>query len=202
MNTEHTETSVATVALARHGETAFNADGRLRGLADPELNEVGEIQAQALGADLARRKLGHHAIVVSSPLQRARRTAAVMAAGFGVEVRVDEAFNDRDYGPWTGRQKNEVLAEYGSVDAAPGVEPVDSVVARARPTLERWTDHAAAQGSSLVVVTHDAVIRPLLADLGLTNEALIAPPGSYQLLHRARSRWNADLFDQIPTLNS
>lgn len=41
------------VYLVRHGETALNADGRLRGLADPELNETGEAQARAVALALA-----------------------------------------------------------------------------------------------------------------------------------------------------
>ncbi len=66
----------ATVYLVRHGRTALNAQGRLRGLADPPLDSTGEQQALAAAGVL--RALPVHA-VVCSPLQRARRTAVLIA---------------------------------------------------------------------------------------------------------------------------
>ena len=53
------------VYLVRHGETSLNADGRMRGLANPELNEHGERQARAVAFALATVDAG---VVVSSPL--------------------------------------------------------------------------------------------------------------------------------------
>ena len=67
----------------------------------------------------------HLTEVHSSPLHRAVTTAEIIARESGVTNQVDPAFNDRDYGPWTGKIKSEVIAEFGSVDAAPGVEDSD-----------------------------------------------------------------------------
>lgn len=142
------------VILLRHGRTLLNAEGRLRGLADPDLDDAGLAQARAAGRALADRGVSR---VLSSPLRRARQTAAEVAAASGAVAEVDERFTDRDYGPWTGAVKADVVREWGSVDDAPGVEPVAEVLARAWAGLS-----ALADAETTVVVSHDAVIRPLL----------------------------------------
>ncbi|MGZ8815492.1 MAG: histidine phosphatase family protein [Mycobacterium sp.] len=72
------------VYLVRHGETSLNADGRLRGLADPELNECGDRQARAIA--IAK---GDADVVVSSPLRRAVHTAAAIADHVGATHRYE-----------------------------------------------------------------------------------------------------------------
>lgn len=99
--------------LARHGRTALNADGRLRGRLDPPLDEVGMAQAENLGAAFARLRRPPHR-VVAGPLLRTRQTAAAIARALGLEVLIDERLIDRDYGPWTGRPAAAVRAEYGA----------------------------------------------------------------------------------------
>ncbi|OJX65015.1 MAG: hypothetical protein BGO95_01560 [Micrococcales bacterium 73-13] len=148
------------VILVRHGRTALNAEGRLRGLADPELDDTGVAEARATAAAL--RPLGIRR-VLSSPLQRAVRTAAIIAEASGVISHADPAFNDRDYGPWTGHVKADVIRQWGSVDAAPGVEDEQAVLARSMQALDALTHDGDA--APVVVVTHDAVIRPLLAGI-------------------------------------
>lgn len=145
------------VLLVRHGRTLLNAEGRLRGLANPELDETGIVQARATALAL---KPHHVTKVLSSPLHRAETTAEIIAAEAGVPHEVDAAFNDRDYGPWTGHIKDDVIKEWGSVDAAPGVEDLSIVRDRAMPALNRF----ATDGESgvIAIVTHDAVIRPIL----------------------------------------
>lgn len=150
----------ARVYLARHGRTALNADGRLRGLADPPLDQVGIDQAARLAADLATRK---PTLVISSPLQRAVATAQAIADAAGVTAQVDNRLNDRDYGPQTGRPRTEVENEYGSVDAAPGVEPVDALAERARRAFFELV--AEFGPGPLVMVSHDAFNQALLKQL-------------------------------------
>ena len=90
------------VLLVRHGRTALNAEGRLRGLADPELDESGVAQARATAKTVA--PLGI-ATVFSSPLRRPMHTAEIIARASGAPHVPDAAFNDRDYGLWTGHLK-------------------------------------------------------------------------------------------------
>jgi len=144
--------------LVRHGRTLLNAEGRLRGLANPELDELGIAQAHATARAL---KPLHLIRVLSSPLRRAEATAAIIASESGVQNDVDPAFNDRDYGPWTGHIKEEVVAEWGSVDAAPGVEDTAVVLERAMGGLDALV--ATGTTGTIAIVSHDAVIRPILA---------------------------------------
>ena len=181
------------VYLVRHGETSLNADGRLRGLADPELNEVGERQARAVAVALAEVDAD---VVLSSPLRRAVRTAAAIAQHIGTTHRVDDRFNDRDYGQWTGELKSEVVAEWGSVDAAPGVEPMAQVLSRAAPALDEWGAWAESRHRAVVVVTHDAVIRPLLTHIAPDLPAPSVPTGSYQVLRYDTGAWSVERTDQ------
>ena len=116
------------VYLARHGQTRLNESGVLRGLADPPLDETGQDQARRLGAALGTRRLS---AVVARPLLRARQTARPVADRAGLGVVTDSCLVDRDYGQWTGTSRERVVAEWGSVDRAPGVEPRSAVRDRA-----------------------------------------------------------------------
>lgn len=148
--------------LARHGRTALNADGRLRGRLDPPLDEVGMAQAETLGAAFARLRRPPHR-VVAGPLLRTRQTAAAIARALGLEVLIDERLIDRDYGPWTGRPAAAVRAEYGAGLAdLPDAEPVADLVARATAALDAQRDHL---DEPVVLVAHDAVNTHLLAAL-------------------------------------
>lgn len=146
------------VYLARHGQTALNESGVLRGLLDPPLDETGWRQARNLGAALSRRQ---PSLLVASPLRRARETAQPVADRTGLAVRTDDCFLDRDYGPWAGTPKEAVVTRWGSVDAAPGVEPRSAVRDRAVRGLTALAQLCAA--ASAVVVSHDAVNREVLA---------------------------------------
>ena len=180
--------------LARHGQTTLNAEGRLRGLANPPLDNVGEAEAGALALYLESKGV---VAVFSSPLDRAVATARAVAEAAHVEAFADERFNDRDYGPWTGHVEADVVSEFGSVDAAPGVEPVQQVIARARPGLDEVLDQF--PDGAVVVVTHDAVIRPLLSDLGADLAEVLAPTGSLDELVRREGRWTIAAVDVVPS---
>jgi broad specificity phosphatase PhoE len=71
------------LVLARHGQSVSNAVRRFQGVQDVPLSELGQRQAEALGAALARRRI---AAIYASPLQRAHRTAEIVAAATGVPL--------------------------------------------------------------------------------------------------------------------
>ncbi len=95
------------IVLVRHGQSVANAEGRLVGRADPALTDLGRSQAVACGALLAReaQRAGRPpARLLTSPLTRARDTAAALAAcyrselGGSPDVEVDERLIELDYG--------------------------------------------------------------------------------------------------------
>lgn len=186
------------IYLVRHGETSLNADGRLRGLADPPLNDTGIAEARLLGEALAQELTGDAATahVLSSPLERAVHTARIISESLGVPATPDDRWNDRDYGPQTGEIKTEVIDRWGSVDDAPGVEPLSAVVARVRPALDALPREIA--DGPVVIVTHDAVIRALVHDLDPRRPALKSPTASWSRLRWRSGNWEIVDVDKKP----
>ena len=144
--------------IVRHGRTPLNAQGRLQGRVDAELDALGRNQAMAV-AQAVVRQVGDVTAVVSSPLARARQTAAA----FGVEVTVDERWIELDYGVLDGVPVGEVPAEVWhrwrhDPDFAP--EGGESHTSLHRRVREACGDMAArARHEHVVVVTHVSPIK-------------------------------------------
>jgi broad specificity phosphatase PhoE len=176
------------VYLARHGRTALNAQDRLRGLSDPPLDEVGIAEAARLAQALAPK---HPTVVISSPLQRAVATARAVGAPVTIDVRL----NDRDYGPMTGRLREEVMREYGSIDLAPGVEPLTALAERARHAFfELVADYGPGP---LVMVSHDAFNRALLGQLDPALRDVEQRTACWNQLSLVGGVWQVDAYDQV-----
>jgi len=129
------------IYLVRHGQTLQNRAGLLQGRSDFPLNEQGEAQARRVGAYFRERGVSFDA-VYSSPLCRARQTAALIA-GEQIPVRVDERLIEMDYGPYEGADLHhlppEILTFFSDFvhhPAPAGMEPLASVVARTGAFLE------------------------------------------------------------------
>ena len=131
--------------VARHGQTAWSLAGRHTGRTDLELLPEGEAQARALGVRLAGMRF---AAVLTSPLQRARRTCEI--AGFG-SASVDPDLVEWHYGAYEGRRTDEIRAEHPNWDVfrdgCPGGESADAVVSRADRVIARVR---AVNGDALV----------------------------------------------------
>jgi broad specificity phosphatase PhoE len=184
------------VYLVRHGQTPLNESGVLRGLLDPPLDEAGHLQAGRLGAVLGPQM---PSVIVTSPLLRARQTAQPVADRAGRDVTTDGRLLDRDYGLWTGTDRGAVVARWGSVDDAPGVEPLPLVRERA---VRGLTDIARRnRASTVVVVSHDAVNRQLLvafdAELGDPG-TLPQDNGCFNTLELRGDRWTVRSVNELP----
>lgn len=189
-------TDDAVVYLVRHGRTALNAAGALRGRLDPLLDNVGEVEAAALGEAFRGVDI---AAVVTSPLRRARQTAAAIAMTTGVLLEIDERLIDRDYGPWAGSSHAEVVRQCGSIDAAPGVESRDEVASRATAAVLDWVEKSAP--GAMIAVAHDAVNRAVLGCLipALGHpDTIVQHTGCWNRLERRARRWSAPIIDAIP----
>jgi broad specificity phosphatase PhoE len=94
--------------LARHGQTAYNAEGRFQGQGAVPLNETGRAQA----ATLAEQALAYEFVALwCSPLLRARETADIVARRIGLTPREDARLMETDTGDWTDRSFADVQAE-------------------------------------------------------------------------------------------
>jgi probable phosphoglycerate mutase len=156
---------MTTFYLIRHGHTAA-IDHFLAGrAAGTNLTPEGAAQAGRLVDELRGIAL---AAVVSSPLERARETAAGLARDHGVDVEIDAAFNEIDYGAWTGATFDAIAAvggwtRYNTMRAVAGPEGGELMVevqARAIRGLMRLHERYADR--HVAVVSHGDVIRALL----------------------------------------
>ncbi len=192
-------TDTATIYLVRHGRTELNASGHVRGRrADAPLDEVGHEQADTLSRQFAQFTVG---AVRSSPLQRTMATAAAIARPHELDVTIDDAMLDRDWGKWSGEIEAHVVAEYGSLDRAPGVEPTDEFTERVVGRVDELG--RSDLDGPLVLVTHDAVIKVVLAALSanmLDNPNLIKlHTGCWNQLERKGDTWTALVVDATPS---
>src|SRR5271165_3144262 len=93
--------------LVRHGETDWNAQGRVQGHTPTELNENGRRQAASLAEMFAGRKF---AALWSSDLPRARQTAEAIGSALGLDVQLTVALRERSFGPYEGKTNEEIRA--------------------------------------------------------------------------------------------
>ncbi|MFD1333054.1 histidine phosphatase family protein [Methylopila musalis] len=159
--------------VVRHGETDWNADGRLQGQTDIPLNARGRDQASAVGRLIASADLTLEGrVFVASPLMRATETMRLMRAALGLppdDFRTDPRLKELSFGAWEGSTMAQIRERH------PGA-------ARARdadrwsyrpPDGESYEDLSERIGAALreiegpaVLVAHGGVSRALLAMLG------------------------------------
>lgn len=159
--------------LVRHGETAWNAEGRLQGSTDVPLNDTGRAQARDLAIAFSRFGIAR---VITSDLIRARETGAIIADALGLPAPVVEHdLRERRFGIFEGLTRDEIHTRYphewrawtGRTAMPEGGEPVESSVGRMRAALDRvWTQHVApAPSGPALVVSHGGIMRLWLSDL-------------------------------------
>lgn len=105
------------VIMVRHGESNWNLEPRYQGHADSGLTDRGRAQAAQVAEVLAE-EVGHHEVVWSSDLPRARDTAEAYAQLAGATVRIDERLREVDVGSWAGHTLPEIAAAEPEVVAA------------------------------------------------------------------------------------
>ena len=160
--------------LLRHGETALSIQRRYSGRGDPELTARGHDQAEGAAARLALPRAdglapNGVAVVLTSPLRRARQTAAAVADALDVPLVVREALTETDFGGWEGLTFSEAAERDPRLHARwlgdeyvppPGGESFADVGVRI--TAEQAAIVAAYPGATVVVVSHVTPIKLLL----------------------------------------
>ncbi|MEO8687832.1 MAG: histidine phosphatase family protein [Solirubrobacteraceae bacterium] len=182
------------VVIVRHGETEWALSGRHTGNTDIPLTEAGEAQARSIIERLEGREF---ALVLSSPLQRARRTAEL--AGYGERAELDDDLRERAYGDYEGLTTKEVRKTIPGWDVwrdeMVNGETLAQVGARADRVIERAF---AAEGDTLLFA-HSHLLRTLGARwIGLGPEGggkLVLATAAICVLgfereRRVLERWN------------
>jgi broad specificity phosphatase PhoE len=154
---------VTRLLLWRHGQTDWNAAGRVQGQLDSNLTDLGRRQAETAAARLAAY---HPDLLISSDLRRAADTAAALAGLTGLGVEYDPRLRERHYGRWQGLSGPEIgagwPAEYerwraGQQVRGVGVEDLDEVGKRVVDGLQDAAGRA--PGGTVVLASHGAAIR-------------------------------------------
>ena len=163
-----------TFYFVRHGESTWNVERRFQGQLDPPLSDLGILQAQSLARRLAQES--RPAAIVSSPLQRARRTAEIIGERCHVPVSLDRRLVEICHGPWQGELETDVARRWPALyrqwhempDLArfPEGESLSDVEVR----FLSFIGDALAMPSPLLICTHDVLVR--LAVLWARHEPL------------------------------
>ena len=143
--------------LVRHGETDWNAEGRLQGHTDRPLNEYGRRQARGLADELAGEELD---AIYSSDLARARETAEIVGERLGLPVVLDPDLREKSWGSWEGLTP----AERHEIELVG--ESTEEHAARTLRALRRIAERH--PGGRVLVVTHGGSLRRVQVEaLGL-----------------------------------
>lgn len=168
--------------LLRHGQTPLSVERRYSGRGNPQLTDLGRAQAAAAAARIGER--GGIAAIVSSPLDRARSTAAAAGHALGLPVLVHDDLTETDFGAWEGLTFREAAdrdpdlhrAWLGDTSVRPpqgeSFDEVNARIAKARDELIREYP-----GRTVLLVSHVTPIKTML------QFALDAGPSLLYRLH-------------------
>src|SRR5262245_46858064 len=181
--------------LVRHGQTPSTGQvlpGRAKGL---HLSEAGQAEASAAAERIApfADRVG---AVYASPLERAKETAAPIAAAVGQKVVVDRGLLEADFGDWTGAELKALFKkpEWGAVQHRPsrfrfpGGESFAEMQLRICSALDRLV--AAHPGKVVVAVSHADPIKAYVAQtmgchLDLFQRIVVSPCAVTAIAHGA-----------------
>lgn len=155
------------IFLVRHGETAWNVEGRFQGQSDTPLNETGRQQADALGNYLKGKNLQ---VIYTSDLVRALNTARIIGAYHNVDIKPDPRLRELNFGSWEGMDYYEIQAKHPKEltdwqenilnTAPPGGESLEQLAKRVQAVYEHIipTDLK----GDILIVAHGGVLQVLL----------------------------------------
>ncbi|WP_116044771.1 histidine phosphatase family protein [Amycolatopsis palatopharyngis] len=174
------------LVLWRHGETDYNAAGRMQGHLDSALTQVGWNQARFAVPALARFQPD---LIIASDLRRATDTATVLAESIGVPLRIDKRLRETHLGEWQGLTGAEVDERspgerkrwrMDSTWAPPGGESRVDVADRAAEVVADLR-RADQPGETVLLAAHGGLILALtarLVDLPVTSWPILGGIGN------------------------
>ena len=156
------------IFITRHGQSEWNALGKLQGRQDIKLNEFGKEQALITGEKIKNEKID---IIITSPLKRARETAEIINKQFTVEIVEDDRLMERCYGDFEGITKVELKEkkiQYPEIDDACNylkniyifnIETMQDLCARIYECLDEITTKY--KYKNVLIVTHGSSSIPI-----------------------------------------
>jgi probable phosphoglycerate mutase len=198
------------IYLIRHGEFVTDMPFSSVPPDGPPLSPLGIMQAERLRDRLGGTEEIHADVLISSPLQRARQTAEIIAPALHLPVTLDEGFQEFRIGDRSWVSSKEIVEKYGLVDFAreperpivPGGESWLQFTARVSGAFERVIQ--AHDGKTIVIVCHDGIIGvSFLYFFGLETLKFVKGifrPAFAQLYTNVTSitYWHKNLFRDVP----
>jgi len=166
--------------LVRHGETEWNKVSKIQGRTDTQLSSHGVEQAKKLAERLSEEDIN---VIYSSSLQRALKTARIIAEHKSCSIYESEAYHEIRLGPWEGMTMNEIQEKYGEHLVTyrdnpanfklPGAETFEQLSERTYRAIQEIV--ARHSGSNILLVSHGtaikaAIIRILGIDINNYNK--------------------------------
>lgn len=195
--------------LVRHGETTANAEKRMQGHWDCELNEKGMRQAKAIAERLT---LETFTTIYSSDLKRAYQTAQQIAEKTGHDIQIDKQLREINGGILEKLTKEEMLEKYPEVQSQFTTDPTyiipngESIMQRYERSVDAINRYAKAHGGeTIVVVSHggvmDAIFRYVMEIPAAFGRRFSIHNASYNLISKSDHDWKLETWGEIAHLS-
>lgn len=189
---------ITTICLVRHGETDWNALGKLQGRTDIQLNKTGIIQAEECSEFL---KSSQWDVIITSPLKRAKQTAEIINENLNVPLIEMKDFLERDYGDAEGMVLEERISAFPD-KSYPNQE--DRLTLNNRIMTGIQEINQKYEENKILLIAHGAVINAILTVLsngkiGSGKTKLLNACISNIYFHQ--DRWQIKDFNQISHLS-
>lgn len=187
---------MTTICLIRHGETEWNKIGRIQGTTDVPLNETGKLQARACGSHLTGESWD---VIVTSPLKRAKQTAAIINETMRLPIFEMPEFQEKHFGKAEGMTVEERYGLYPDKNY-PGQEQAEEFHGRLSKGLAQLNEQFGNQ--RVLVVAHGGVINAILEQLahGEYDGEVRLQNGGMNHLAYASERWEIQKYNFIDHL--
>lgn len=189
---------MATICLIRHGETDWNALGRLQGRTDIPLNNIGIQQAENC-RDFLKGTLWD--VFISSPLIRAKQTAEIINQGLHLPIIEMADFAEQSFGDAEGLTLEERLVAFPD-KIYPNQEDWNSLNKRVIVGIDKiYHNH---QDKKVLLVAHGAVINSILAtlsdgEIGSGKTKLMN--ACISNIHFHEEKWTVKSYNQVDHLS-
>ena len=187
------------ITIVRHGETDWNAEGRLQGKMDIALNEVGRLQARECRHALSSVK---YDVIIASSLKRAKMTGRIIHQNERADFLEMGHFTERFFGDGEGLTFEERAEKFPNTKNYPNQEKEQDFNKRIMDGLDYIVEHF--EDREIILVTHGGVINEMLhtlsngelkkGEMGLVN-------GSISNIRYEDGKWTVLSYNRIDHLS-
>lgn len=190
--------AMTSICLVRHGETDWNAQGKIQGTTDIPLNKKGRLQAVESCEFLKQDKWD---VLITSPLSRAKETAEIINQGLNIPLIEMDEFVERSFGDAEGMTLEERTSNFPT-NNYPNQEDQDLFKNRLVKGLEKINN--SYSGEKILLVAHGAVINAILAkfsngEIGSGKTKLIN--ACLSNIEFTQEKWRIKNYNQVAHLS-